>query len=102
MKEYKTTARAICILFIVASVTAIVGGSLASLPLEESDYLTEVADKDALIVTGVLLLMVQTIAVIGIAVMFFPVLDISISTLTVMAFILPLAITCLLDSGNWS
>ncbi len=74
MNEYKGTARTIGVLFIIASVTAIVGGSLVALPLEESNYLVEVADKDAQVITGVLLLMVQAIAVIGIAVMFFPVL----------------------------
>ncbi len=74
MEEYKGTARTIGILFIVATVAAIVGGSLVALPLEESNYLVEVADKDAQVITGALLLMVQTMAVIGIAVMFFPVL----------------------------
>jgi len=74
MVEYKTNARVIGILFILASVTAVVGGSLVGLPLEQSDYLTEIAAQDTQIITGVLLLVVQTIAVIGIAVMFFPVL----------------------------
>jgi hypothetical protein len=74
MSEYKMTARIIGVLFIVASVTAIVGGSLVALPFEESNYLTSVADKDAQIVTGVLLLVVQTVAVIGVAVFFFPIL----------------------------
>jgi len=73
MEEYKGTARTIGILFIVATVAAIVSGSLVALPLEESNYLVEVADKDAQVITGALLLMVQTMAVIGIAVMFFPV-----------------------------
>jgi hypothetical protein len=62
------------ILFIVASVTAIIGGSLAALPLDEPDYLVALADQEAQVVTGVLLLALQTIAVIGIAVLFFPVL----------------------------
>jgi hypothetical protein len=74
MDAYKGTARTIGILFIVASVTAVVGGSLVALPLEESNYLVGLADKDVQVITGVLLLMVQAIAVIGIAVMFFPVL----------------------------
>lgn len=74
MKDLRGSARTIGVLFIVASVTAVVGGSLVSLPLEEPDYLAAVAAKDAQVVTGVLLLMVQVVAVIGIAVMFFPVL----------------------------
>lgn len=74
MSEYKTTARIIGVLFIVASVTAVVGGSLVALPLEQSGYLSNVADQSTQIITGVLLLVVQAIAVVGIAVMFFPIL----------------------------
>lgn len=74
MQEYKGSAKIIGVLFIIASVTAIVGGSLVALPLEEPNYLKDVAGKDAQIITGVLLLVVQAIAVIGIAVVFFPIL----------------------------
>lgn len=74
MRDGRSTARIIGVLFIVASLTAIIGGSLAALPFGESNYLADVADKEAQIVTGVLLLVVQTVAVLGIAVFFFPVL----------------------------
>jgi hypothetical protein len=74
MESYRGTARTIGILFIVASVTAVVGGSLVGLPLEESSYLVDLAGKDAAVITGALLLMIQAIAVVGIAVMFYPVL----------------------------
>lgn len=65
MEKYKPTARIVGVLFIVASVTAIVGGSLVELPLEQSDYLTKVSDQASQIVTGMLLLVVQTIAVVA-------------------------------------
>ena len=69
----RTTARVIGVLFIVASVAAIVGGTLV-LPVEEAETLAEVAVSDARIVTGVLLELVMAVAVVGIAALFFPVL----------------------------
>lgn len=74
MAESKGTARIIGVLFIVASVTAVIGGSLAALPMEEPDYLSSIGEQQSEVVTGALLLVVQTIAVVGIAVMAFPVL----------------------------
>ena len=67
-------ARAVGILFIVASVTAIIGGSLAALPLEDADYLLTMAGQDTQVISGVLLLVVQTVAVVGVAVLLYPVL----------------------------
>lgn len=67
-------ARAVGILFIVASVTAIIGGSLAALPLEDADYLVSIAGQDTQVISGVLLLAVQTVAVVGVAVLLYPVL----------------------------
>lgn len=74
MSDSKRDARVIGTLFIVASVTAILGGSLAALPLDDADFLVTVADQDTQVISGVLLLVVQTVAVIGIAVLFFPTL----------------------------
>jgi hypothetical protein len=74
MADSKGAARIIGILFIVASVTAVIGGSLAALPIQEDDYLRTIGDQRAQVVTGALLLVVQTIAVVGIAVLAFPVL----------------------------
>lgn len=67
-------ARIVGILFIVASAAAILGGSLAALPLDDADYLHTIAGQDTQVIGGVLLLVVQTIAVVGVAVMLFPVL----------------------------
>ena len=68
-------AAAVGILFIVASVTAILGGSLAALPLEDADYLLTIAGQDTQVISGVLLLVIQTVAVVGIAVLLYPVLS---------------------------
>jgi hypothetical protein len=68
-------ATAVGILFIVASVTAIIGGSLAALPLDDADYLLGLAGQDTQVISGVLLLVVQTVAVVGIAVLLYPVLS---------------------------
>jgi hypothetical protein len=74
MSDSKRDARVVGILFIVASVTAIIGGSMAALPLEDADYLLTIAGQDTQVVSGVLLLVVQTVAVVGIAVLLYPVL----------------------------
>jgi hypothetical protein len=69
----RTTARIIGILFIVASATAIIGGALLA-PLDKADYLTQVASHDGQMAAGALFEIVLEISVIGIAVMFFPIL----------------------------
>jgi hypothetical protein len=74
MSDSKRDARVVGILFIVASVTAIIGGSMAALPLEDADYLLGLAGQDTQVISGVLLLVVQTVAVVGIAVLLYPVL----------------------------
>lgn len=69
----KTTARIVGALFIVATVTAIVGGALV-VPMDGQDGLAEVADLRGQVVTGVLLEVVLALSVVGIGVMIFPVL----------------------------
>ncbi len=73
MQDLKRTARIVGGLFIIATVLAIVGGSLL-LPLDESAYLTEAAAAEGQMVLGALLELAMAISVVGIAVMFFPVL----------------------------
>jgi hypothetical protein len=73
MQDHKRTARIVGGLFIIATVLAIVGGSLL-LPLDESAYLTEAAAAEGQMVLGALLELAMAISVVGIAVMFFPVL----------------------------
>jgi Domain of unknown function (DUF4386) len=70
----RTTARLVGILFIVATVTSIIGGSLVQLPLDDPDYLTEVAAKESQIILGVLLEFTLALSVIGIAALLLPVL----------------------------
>jgi hypothetical protein len=69
----RATARAVGVLFILASVTAVVGGSLL-LPLKDADYLTSVAGMKTQIVSGALIEMVLVLSVVGIAALLFPVL----------------------------
>ena len=69
----RATARVVGVLFIAATVFAIVGGSLL-LPLDEQDYLGEVAAQDGQVVSGALIEMLMVLSVIGIATMLFPVL----------------------------
>jgi len=68
----RATARLVGTLFIVATVTSIVGGSLL-LPLDASDYLVEVAAHDGQIILGVLLEFTLALSVIGIAALLLPV-----------------------------
>lgn len=70
---HKAIARIVGALFIVASATAIIGGSLL-LPLDESDYLTATPAAESQIVSGVLLEFVLVLSVIAIATMLYPVL----------------------------
>ncbi len=73
MGAYKSTARAIGILFIIASAAAIIGGTLA-LPATEPGFLSEAAGSEGRVVIGLILEMVLAIAVFGMAALFFPVL----------------------------
>lgn len=73
MLSHTAIARAVGVLFIVATATAIAGGSLL-LPLAESDYLAAAADAPNQIVSGVVLEFVLVLAVIAIAALIHPVL----------------------------
>lgn len=69
----KTLARIIGALFIIATVTAIAGGSLL-LILDEPSYVADVAANQSRVVTGVLLELMLVLSVVGIAAFFYPVL----------------------------
>lgn len=73
MGAYKSTARAIGILFIIASAAAIIGGTLA-LPATEADFLSEAAGSESQVVIGLILEVVLALAVFGMAALFFPIL----------------------------
>ena len=69
----RATARFVGVLFIVATVTSIIGGSLL-LPLDDRNYLIEVAAHENQIILGVLLELILALSVIGIAALLLPVL----------------------------
>ena len=69
----RATARLVGVLFIVATVTSIIGGSLL-LPLDDQNYLIEVAAHEGQIILGVLLEFILALSVIGIAALLLPVL----------------------------
>ncbi len=69
----RTIARTVGVLFIVATVTAIVGGTLVT-AIEEHGALATVAADQGRVVTGVLLELVNALSVVGIGALFFPVL----------------------------
>lgn len=71
--QHRATARLVGVLFIVATVTSIIGGSLL-LPLDDPDYLVEVAAHEGQIILGVLLEFILALSVIGIAALLLPVL----------------------------
>jgi hypothetical protein len=73
MGAYKSTARSIGILFIIASAAAIIGGTLA-LPATEADFLSEAAGSEGRVVIGLILELVLALAVFGMAALFFPIL----------------------------
>ena len=73
MGAYRSTARAIGILFIIASAAAIIGGTLA-LPATEPDFLSEAAGSESRVVIGLILELVLALAVFGMAALFFPIL----------------------------
>ena len=70
----RTTARIVGVLFIVATVTAIVGGGLVEEPLKRSSALVVVAGSEDRVVTGVLFELVLVVSVVGIGALLFPVL----------------------------
>jgi hypothetical protein len=70
---YRATARAVGALFIIATVAAILGGSLL-LPLADATELAPLAGDKGQMISGALIELVLVLAVVGIAVLLFPVL----------------------------
>ncbi|MFN2221902.1 MAG: DUF4386 domain-containing protein [Chloroflexota bacterium] len=73
-KNERSTTIIVGVLFLIALVAAIVGGSLIDGILGESDYLSEVAANETQLLVGALLELINGVAVIGIAVLLFPIL----------------------------
>lgn len=70
----KRTARVVGVLFLVAMVASLAGGVLIASVLDVPDYFTAVVEREAQVLAGVVLELVNATAVIGIAVLLFPVL----------------------------
>ena len=71
--SHAATARTVGVLFIAATVSAVVGGSLV-LAIEDQGALATVSADRGRVVTGVLLELVNALAVLGIGTLLFPVL----------------------------
>lgn len=72
--RHRGTARAVGVLFIVATVVSLIGGALVVEPLDAPDYLVQVSAHEGQIVVGVLLEFILALAVIGIGALLLPVL----------------------------
>jgi hypothetical protein len=73
MNTYKKTARIVGALFIIAMVTSLLGGIWLESILNAPDYLSNISANETQVILGVLLELINGIAVVGIAVMMFPI-----------------------------
>lgn len=73
MRSDAARAKAVGVLFIVATVAAVVGGTLL-LPTQEGNFLVDAAATEGRVVAGAILEFIQALAVIGIPAVLFPVL----------------------------
>lgn len=73
MNSNRRTARIVGALFLIAIVVSILGGSIIEPVLTAPDYLSSVSANGTQVVLGVLLELINGLAVIGIAVMLFPI-----------------------------
>jgi hypothetical protein len=72
--SYKKTARIVGVLFITATVASSLGFTILDPILNVPDILVNVSANITQVIIGVLLLLIDTAAVVGIAVMLFPIL----------------------------
>ena len=73
-KYYRKTARIAGALFIIATVTAVLSMPLIGSTLDGPDYLTAVSNNETEIITAVVLWIILAVSVIGIGIVFYPVL----------------------------
>ena len=73
MNSENKTARIVGALFLIAMVTSLLGGTLLESIINAPDYLGTVSENETQVVLFVLLELIGGIAVVGIAVMFFPI-----------------------------
>lgn len=74
MNSLRRTAIIVGALFITATTAYSIGIALIDPVLDSTDYLAEIAENENQVKTGALLVLVDAVAVVGIAVMIFPVL----------------------------
>lgn len=74
MNTYRGTAILIGILYIIGTVTSLINVILLEPILEESNYLTEIAENQNTVITAVILEIIMAIALLGISVLIFPIL----------------------------
>ena len=73
MNVSKGTARIVGILFLIAMVSSILGGGIIESALNVPDYLANLPANQTQVITGVLLELLNATAVVGIAVLMFPI-----------------------------
>ena len=73
MAAFQRTARIVGVLFLIAMVASLLGGIWLETFLSAPDYLAVVAENQVQVVMGVLLELINGLAVIGIAVGMFPI-----------------------------
>jgi hypothetical protein len=74
INTYRRTARIVGALFLIAMVASLLGGGLVESVIAASGYLMAVSANEAQVITGVLLELINGIAVLGIGVLMFPIL----------------------------
>lgn len=74
MNTYRNTAIIVGVLFIIATVASSLGFVILSPILDAPDYLTGVSANEYQVITAVLLMLIDAVAVVGIAIMMYPVL----------------------------
>ncbi len=74
MDSYRKTSIIVGVLFITATVTSILGGSLISSVIDSPDDFLNVSSNENQIIIGCLLVLVDALAVIFIAILVFPIL----------------------------
>ncbi len=73
MNSYRKTARIVGALFLIAMVTSLLGGLWLESILNAPDYLVTVSANETQVIIGVLLELINGIAVVSIAVLMFPI-----------------------------
>ena len=75
MNSDKKTARIVGVLFLTAMVASLLGGGLVEDVIPASDYLTAVSENETQVIIGALLELINGIAVVGIGVLMFSILE---------------------------